>query len=86
MKAYDLFKEYIWLVQTIYRHKRITQKQINELWRETDMSGGVDFARATFARHRNAIEDIFGIYIECDLSDGRNYYIGNSHVWRRDSV
>lgn len=85
MKAYDLFKQYIWLVQTIYRYKQITLKQINELWRETDMSGGLDFARATFARHRNAVEDIFGLYIECDMSSGK-YYIGNAHALEEDSV
>lgn len=86
MKVYDVFKEYIWLVQTIYRYKRLTFEEINKLWCETNMSGGVDIHRATFNRHRAAIEDIFGIYIDCDRLHGYKYYIGNSHVLEEDSV
>ena len=39
------------------------------------MSEGVELARATFNRHKDAIEDIFGIYIECDKKNGYKYYI-----------
>ena len=46
MKAYDVFKEYIWLVNTIRKARKISLAEINEKWRETDMSGGLDFARA----------------------------------------
>ena len=86
MKAYDVFKEYIWLVNTIRKARKISLSEINERWRQTDMSGGVDFARATFNRHKDAIQDIFGIYIECDRKDGHKYYIGNSRVLEEDSV
>lgn len=86
MKAYDVFKEYIWLVNTIRKARKISLAEINEKWRETDMSGGVDFARATFNRHKDAIQDIFGIYIECDRKAGHKYYIGNSRVLEEDSV
>lgn len=86
MKAYDVFKEYIWLVNTIRKAHKISLAEINEKWRETDMSGGVDFARATFNRHKDAIQDIFGIYIECDRKAGHKYYIGNSRVLEEDSV
>lgn len=56
MKAYDVFKEYIWLVNTIRKARKISLEEINRLWRETDMSGGVEFHRTTFTRHRNAID------------------------------
>ena len=42
------------------------------------MSGGVELARSTFNRHKMAIEDIFGIRIECDRSYGYKYYIGKA--------
>ena len=58
MTAYTKFKEYIWLVNTIYKAKRITLTEINERWLETDMSEGIELARATFNRHKDAIEDI----------------------------
>lgn len=63
MKIPALFKEYIWLVRTIYRARRISLVELNERWVETDMSGGVEMARTTFNRHKDAIQDIFGIYI-----------------------
>ena len=36
--------------------------------------------------HKDAIQDIFGIYIECDRKDGYKYYIGNENVLQEDSV
>jgi hypothetical protein len=39
------FKEYIWLVNTIRKARRITFAEINERWLETEMSGGVDLPR-----------------------------------------
>jgi len=50
------------------------------------MSGGVEMARSTFNRHKDAIEDMFGIFIDCDRRDGNRYYIGNEYVLRDDSV
>lgn len=80
------FKEYIWLVNTIRRANGITFAEINEKWLETDMSGGVELARSTFNRHKDAIEDIFGIYIDCNRQNGYKYYIGNEDVLSEDSV
>ena len=86
MTTYTKFKEYIWLVNTIFQAKAITFAEIKERWLETDMSEGVELARATFNRHKDAIEDIFGIYIECDRQNGYKYYIGNEHVLHEDTV
>lgn len=81
-----LFKEYIWLVNTIYQARKITLREINRRWIQTEMSGGVELARSTFNRHKDAIEDIFGIYIDCDRKNGYQYYIGNEDALREDSV
>ena len=86
MKIPTKFKEYIWLVNTIRKAGRISFTEINEKWLETDMSEGIELTRVTFVRHKNAIEDIFGIYIECDRKNGYTYYIGNDYVLREDSV
>ena len=86
MTTYTKFKEYIWLVNTIFKARRITFAEINERWIKTEMSGGVPMARATFNRHKDAIEDIFGIIIECDRQNGYKYYIDNEHVLREDSI
>ena len=86
MKTPVLFKEYIWLVNTIYQAGRISFAQINEKWLRTEMSGGVEIARTTFNRHKDAIEDIFGIIIDCDKKDGFKYHIANKSVLREDTI
>lgn len=85
-KSYAIFKEYIWLVNTIYKYRRISLEDINKKWRETEMSGGLEFARSTFNRHKLAVEDMFGIYIECDRQNGYKYYIGNANVLEEDTI
>ena len=60
MTTPTLFKEYVWLVNTINQARSITLNDINKKWLKTEMSGGVELARSTFARHKVAIEEIFG--------------------------
>ena len=86
MTTYTKFKEYIWLVNTIYRARAITLAEINEKWLQTEMSEGVPLSRTTFHRHRIAIEEIFGLYIDCDKKRGNKYFIGNREVLEEDSV
>ena len=81
-----LFKEYIWLVDTIYQARNITLEEINRKWVKTEMSGGVEILRNTFIRHRNAIENIFGIRIECDRKNGYKYFIDNPQVFTKNSI
>lgn len=84
MKASFLFKQYVWLVDTIQRCKRITLADLNERWLRTELSEGRPLSRTTFNRHRNEVEEIFGITIGCD-ADNR-YYIVNSNLLRTDTV
>lgn len=86
MKVPTLFKEYIWLVETIKQAKKITFAEIREKWFNTDLSEGKELARSTFNRHKDAIADIFGIIIECDTKDDYRYYIDNNSVFRENSV
>ena len=86
MKIPILFKEYIWLIETINRAGKITFAEINERWKRKEESGGLKFSRTTFNRHRDAIFDMFGVIIECDKKDGYRYYIYNKEVLEEDSV
>ena len=86
MKIPTLFKEYIWLIETISQAGKITFAEINEKWRKREESGGVEFARTTFNRHRDAILDMFGVVIDCDRKDGYRYFIQNKEVLSDDSV
>ncbi len=86
MKTSFKFKEYIWLVETIHKARKITFAEIQEKWLRSDLSEGVEQARSTFNRHKDAIQDMFGIYIECDRQHGYQYYIGNDEELENDSV
>ena len=86
MKTSNLFKEYIWLVNTIYHAGKISLSDINKKWIRTEMSEGVQIARTTFNRHKNAIEGIFGVIIECDKKDGFKYYIEDSSILREETL
>lgn len=86
MTTYTKFKEYIWLVNTIYQARSITLAEINEKWLQTEMSEGNPLPRTTFHRHRIAIEEIFGLFIECNKKNGNKYFIGNDYVLREDSI
>lgn len=81
-----VFKEYIWLVNTIYQAKKISLREISNKWKETEMGGGLPLSRSTFNRHKIAIEEIFGLYIECDLEDKFKYYIGNAYLLQEDTI
>lgn len=86
MKYYAKFREFIWLVDVIRRAGRISLADINAKWLDCELSEGVELSRITFNRHKAAIEEIFGIVIECDVRDGYVYYIANPEVLRDDSV
>ena len=86
MTVYTKFKEYIWLVNTIHQAGKITLAEINKRWLDMDMSEGISLSRTTFHRHRIVIEEMFGLYIDCDKKNGNKYYIGNEYVLREDSV
>lgn len=86
MRIPELFKEYIWLIETINRYGKITFAEINELWKRREESTSFELSRTTFNRHRDAILDMFGIIIDCDRRDGYRYFIYNKEVLEEDSV
>ncbi|MBR4593349.1 MAG: WYL domain-containing protein [Bacteroidaceae bacterium] len=86
MKIPSLFKEYIWLIETLKRNGRMTLGEIRDLWREKEESGGEELSRTSFNRHRDAILDIFGVIIECDRKDSYRYYIENPEVLQEDCI
>lgn len=75
MRHKELFKTYIWLIETINNYGPITLEQLGKLWLKSTVSDGVPMARSSFNRHREDIEDIFGIRFVCDRSNGWKYSI-----------
>ena len=69
----NLISRYIWLVDTLSSHGRLTRQQINELWMRSKAGDGNPLPDRTFYHYRRAIEEIFKIDIGCN-SRGE-YYI-----------
>lgn len=86
--AANIFGRYVWLIDTIRRHKRITFEEINNLWKNSGLSYGEDdgLPLRTFHNHRKAIKDIFDVYIECDVKGGYKYYIDDPESLENDGL
>lgn len=70
----NLFKRYIWLVDTIRRHGRISRRELERAWLDSSISEGRPLPRRTFAKYREAAEQLFHVEIKCDPST-YEYYI-----------
>lgn len=69
----ELLQKYIWLVQTFIRagEHGLSLTEITDRWESRFAS---DYSRRTFNNHREAVEEVFGIRIECNRSSNR-YFI-----------
>ena len=84
MRNTDTFRQYIWLVNTIERHGKISLEKLSKLWIDYDLYDKRPLSRTTFYRLRQAIEDMFGIRIECD--NRNQYYISNPETLKDNST
>lgn len=82
-----LFNRYVWLVDTIYRAGRISFEEINERWQRSSLNDtGEELPLKTFHNHKNAIQQMFDINIECDRKAGYFYYIEHAEDMERGGV
>lgn len=89
----NLLNRYIWIVDTLRRHNGLTRQQLDELWSRSEFGAETPrLPRRTFFNYRHAIEDVFGISIECNPAtfeyyiaddDGR---LGNVTDWMLSSA
>ncbi len=75
----ELLQKYIWLVQTFIRagERGLSLSEIENRW---ENRFGTDYPRRTFNNHREAIEEVFGIRIECNRSANRYLVRGSEDV------
>lgn len=71
--ARELVKRYIWILETIKRHGRITRRELNRLWTNSSIGDGEPLSRRTFYNYRNSIEEVFNVSIEVDPSTFEYY-------------
>ena len=82
----NLLHKYLWLVDTIYRSDGITFKQINDRWLRNDLSEGVELPKRTFHKWRAAVEDLFGLIIDCERKNGYRFFIRNKENLSSESL
>lgn len=82
----NLLNKYIWFVETIYNAKRITYEEINEKWRNNALSDGLDLPSRTFHKWRVAVEEMFGLIIDCERKGGYHYYIANADELKEGNI
>ena len=85
MKPAQIFHQYIWIINTLRAYRKLTLDELNQKWQEDGVADGNPLSRASFNRHRDAIQDMFGIIIDCDPSTYK-YYISNEAVLSDDSI
>ena len=82
----ELVEKYIFLVQTFVEagDAGLTWPQLQDRW---ESRFGSSYPRRSFANHRAAVEEVFGVAITCDRSTNR-YRIdqGESAVDKREAV
>ena len=85
----------IWLIDTIYKAKKISLKDISSKWRDyLGLNVDEKLHRATFNRWKDEIYLQFGIIISCERAGDYKYYIENPEVieenklnkWMLDSI
>ena len=75
----ELLQKYIWLVQTFIRagEHGLSLADISDRWEDRFDSA---YSRRTFNNHREAVEDVFGIRIECNRRTNRYFVEGVDDV------
>ena len=86
MKNTDTFRQFCWLINTLIQSKKTSLEQIQQKWINDDLNERKPLSRTTFYRLRQAIEDMFGIIIECDTNDNYQYFISNPEVLQDNST
>lgn len=77
----------VWIVETIYKARKITFEDLNRKWIDNvDLSGGEEMLKRTFHKWKWSIFDTFGLVIECEKSAPYRYYIEKVDDMKRGSI
>ena len=76
-RGQSLITKYVWVIETIYRRRKISFKELNEIWLRDEISRGVDIPKRTFDNWRYVTWDMFGINIVNENRGDYRYYIEN---------
>lgn len=80
------FNRYIWLLNTLLQEKQMAFEEISRRWQLSNIGDGRSIPLRTFHQHRTAVEELFGVEIRCNTSNGYKYYIANPEVLKNDKT
>lgn len=86
MKTSFIFREYIWIIETLRREGKVTLRDLSLRWQLNGFGDGQPLSRSSFTRYREAILEIFGIDITCTRGSGFEYYIRNAELLEGNTV
>lgn len=84
--AFNQLYKITWLVDTIIKAGKITFSDLNDKWKQTEMSGGLELSKRTFHKWKDAVLDIFGLIIENECVGDYAYYIENANEFKSGSI
>lgn len=64
----------------------MTFDEISKRWKDSNMGDDKPMPLRTFHQHRGAVEELFGVEIKCNTSNGYKYYIANPEVLKYDKT
>jgi hypothetical protein len=73
-------------MNTLLQYKQLTFEEINVLWMGSCLGDGTPLPLRTFHQHKNAVEELFGVEIKCNPSNGYKYYISTLDTLKNDSI
>ncbi len=78
----------IWLVNALQKAgaRGLSLKELSQKWERSECGQGEHLARSSFDRYKGYIQDLLGLYIECNLRGGYRYYIGNPKALERNEL
>ena len=80
-------KRQLWLLNTLLRYKKLSFKELQSKWKDSYLNDDdSELSLRTFHGHKDAIEELFPVKIECDVADGYRYYVVKTSPKEQDSM
>ena len=78
--------KYVWIINAVYQAGKITFEELNEKWIDDDISNGKNLPKRTFDRWREAILDMFGVFIDNEHKGEYCYFIQNEEDIKNNGI
>ena len=78
--------KYVWIINAVYQAGKITYEELNEKWLNDDISNGKSIPKRTFDRWRDAILDMFGVFIDNEHRGEYCYFIQNEDDIKNNGI